>query len=125
MFAPSQEVEHLVAAGVVAELRPVGRRESADHREQRGRSLAPLRLGQRFVPGYHRTERLRSPAVRDEASRGTDDLERIRLALVRGGTPCRDPVAAEYAADRLRMGSLDRGDVEAELETGSAPWHPH
>jgi hypothetical protein len=33
-------------------------------------------------------------------------------------------VAAEDAADRLRVGLLDRGDVEPELEAGPPPRHP-
>ena len=32
---------------------------------------------------------------------------------------------AEDAADRLRVGLLDRGDVEAELEPRTTPRHPH
>ena len=33
-------------------------------------------------------------------------------------------MAAEDAADGLRVGRLDRGDVEAELEAGPPPRHP-
>ena len=39
--------------------------------------------------------------------------------------PRGDAVAAEDAADRLRVRRLDRGDVEPELEAGAAPRHPH
>jgi hypothetical protein len=34
-------------------------------------------------------------------------------------------MATEDAADGLRVSILDRGDVEAELEPGTAPRHPH
>ena len=42
-----------------------------------------------------------------------------------GVAPRGDAVAAEDAADRLRVLLLDLGDVEAELEAGPAPRHPH
>ena len=47
------------------------------------------------------------------------------LGLLAGVAPRGDAVAAEDAADRLRVLLLDRGDVEAELEAGPAPRHPH
>ena len=34
-------------------------------------------------------------------------------------------LAAEDAADGLRVGRGDGGDVQAELEAGPPPWHPH
>src|SRR4029453_234049 len=36
----------------------------------------------------------------------------------------RNAVAAENAADRLRIVGLDLGDVQAQLETWPAPRHP-
>ena len=48
----------------------------------------------------------------------------LPLGLLGGVPPGRDPVAAEDAAHRLRVGLLDRGDVEAELEAGAPPGHP-
>ena len=55
---------------------------------------------------------------------GVDDPERVLLGLLAGVAPRGDAVAAEDAADGLRVGLLDRGDVQAELEAGSAPRHP-
>ncbi|MDI2022617.1 hypothetical protein PJL18_03157 [Paenarthrobacter nicotinovorans] len=34
-------------------------------------------------------------------------------------------MAAQDGADGLRVGLLDRGDVQAQLETGTTPRHPH
>ena len=48
----------------------------------------------------------------------------LRLGLLGRVAPRGDAVAAEDAADRLRVGLLDRGDVEAELEARTAPRHP-
>ncbi len=49
----------------------------------------------------------------------------LRLARVGRVAPRGDPVPAEHAADRLRVGLGDRGDVEAELEPWPPPRHPH
>ena len=56
---------------------------------------------------------------------GADDVERIALALLRRVAPGGDAVAAEDAPDGLRVGALDLGDVQAQLEAGPAPGHPH
>ena len=48
----------------------------------------------------------------------------LLLGLLAGVAPRGDAVAAEDAADRLRVLLLDLGDVEAELEAGPAPRHP-
>ena len=61
----------------------------------------------------------------DVALGGADDPERVLLRLRAGVAPRGDAVAAEDAADGLRVGLLDRGDVEAELEAGTTPRHPH
>lgn len=71
-----------------------------------------------------RAERL-GPAVLLDVPRGrTDDLQGVGLTLLAGLAPRGDPVAAEYAADRLGVGLLERGDVEPELEAGPPPRHP-
>ena len=53
-----------------------------------------------------------------------DDLERAGLARLRGVAPGRDPVATEDGPDRLGMPALELGDVEAQLEPGTAPVDP-
>ena len=119
------EVEHDVAVGEVADHPQVGRGQAADHRGERGRLGAAVGLGQRLVAGDHRAERVGLAVLGDVGLGGADDVERVGLALPRRVPPGRDAVAAEDAADRLRVGPLDLGDVEAELEAGTAPGHPH
>src|SRR5207247_3504609 len=53
-----------------------------------------------------------------------DDLQRSRLALLRGRAPGRDAVTAEDRPDRLWVVALDRRDVEPELEARPSPRHP-
>ncbi len=124
VFRPRQEVEDVVGIGVVPDLRPVGRRESADHWQQRGRGRPPLLRGQRLVPGHDRSEGIGPSVLGEEALRRPDDVERVRLAGLGGLAPGRDPVAAEHGADRLRMVVRDRRDIEAELEARSSPRDP-
>ena len=118
------EVEHDVAVGEVADHPQVGRGQATDHRGERGRLGAAVGLGQRLVAGDHRAERVGLAVLGDVGLGGADDVERVGLALPRRVPPGRDAVAAEDAADRLRVGALDLGDVEAELEAGTAPGHP-
>ena len=108
----------------MADLRPAGRGQAADHRGQRGRAGAPLGFGQRLVPRDDRAERIRAAVGLDELRRGADDLQRAGLTLLAGRAPGGDAVAAEDAADGLRVGRGDRGDVQAELEAGPPPRHP-
>ncbi len=109
----------------------VGACQAADHRRERGGPRTTLGLGERLEAGAHRAERVLASlgelgrARRDERLCGVDDLQRARLALVGRVTPRGDAVPTEDAADRLRVGRLDRGDVQAELEPGTAPGHPH
>jgi hypothetical protein len=56
---------------------------------------------------------------------GTDDPERILLALGTGVAPGSDAVATQDAANRTRILSLDFGDVETQLEARASPRHPH
>ena len=65
------------------------------------------------------SERLSLACLGDELFGGLDHPERIGFALLAGGTPSGDAVATEDAADRLRVGLLDRRDVEPELEAGA------
>ena len=51
MLRAGEEVEHHLAVGVVADLRPVGRGEAPDERQQRRGTGVALGLGQRLVPG--------------------------------------------------------------------------
>jgi hypothetical protein len=61
----------------------------------------------------------------DVVGRSPDDLERVALGLLTGRAPRGDAVAAEDHTDRLRVGVLDRSDVQTELEARPAPGHPH
>ena len=106
------------------DLRPVRGGDAPDRRGQRGGLGAPLRLGQGLVPGHHRTERFGGAVVGQELLRGADDLQRILFRLLRRIAPGGDAVPAEDAADGLRIGGLDRRDVESELEAGASPRHP-
>ena len=104
------------------ELPPVGGGEAADHRCEGRGSRPPLGLRQcleEFFP-----ERPRGAPPSDELPRGGDDLQRVRLALVRRVAPGGDAVPAEDHADGRRVVPLDRGDVEAELEPRPPPRHP-
>ena len=78
---------------------------------QLGRPGPSLRLRQRFVARVDRSERLRAAMGRDELLRGPDDLQRPGLALLAGRPPRGDTVTAEDAADGLRVGRGDGGDV--------------
>ena len=46
------------------------------------------------------------------------------LSLLRRVAPRGDPVPAQDAADRLRVGFLDLGDVQSQLESRPPPRHP-
>ena len=46
-------------------------------------------------------------------------------ASCRGVTPGGDPMPTQHTADRLRIRGFDGGDVQAQLEPGPAPRHPH
>ena len=124
MLRATDEVEDDVAVGVVADLRPVGRGEAADERQQGGRPGVALGLGQWLVAGDRGAERLGPPVVGDEPLGGPDDLERARLALVGGVAPGRDAVAAEDRPDRLGVRAPDLGHVQSELEARPAPADP-
>jgi hypothetical protein len=53
-----------------------------------------------------------------------DDPERVLLCFLGRGAPGGDAVPAQDGADGLRVGVLDRGDVQPQLETGPTPGHP-
>ena len=125
VLGAGQEVQHHVAVGEVADLAQVGGGQAADDRGEGGGPLAPLGLGQRLVAVEHGTERLGRAALGEELLRGADDVQGVALGLLAGGAPGGDAVAAEDAADRLRVRLADGGDVQAELEAGAAPRHPH
>ena len=119
-----EEVEDDVGVGEVPDLRLVGAREAADHRRQRGGLDPPLGVRQRLVAGQRRTERLGPAALGEEALRRPDDLQGVGLALLAGVAPRGDAVAAEDAADRLRVLLRDLGDVQAQLEARAAATAP-
>ena len=97
----------------------------ADRRRQRRGLGPPLGLRQRGVPLQRRPERLGLGVLGDVGRGGVDDPQRVLLGLLRGVAPGGDAVPAEDAADRLRVRRLDLGDVQAELEAGPPPGHPH
>ena len=119
-----EEVEDHVGVGEVPDHRLVGRGEPADGGGDGGGLGASLGLGEGGVPVQRRPEGL-GPAVLGDVGRGgVDDPEAVLLGLLGGVAPRGDAVAAEDAADRLRVGLLDGGDVEAELEARTPPGHP-
>ena len=124
VLGPGDEVEHHVGVGVVADLRPVGRGQAADHRGQRGRAGVPLGLGQRLVPGDDRAERLGRPfaAMNSAAVRmiSSERASHSSLVAPHAVMPC----PPRMHPDGLRVGRGDRGDVQAELEAGPPPRHP-
>ena len=119
-----QEVQHHGRVGEVTDHRPVLAGDATDRRREGGRLGKALGLRQGGVPVEGRTERLGLAVLGDVRRGGVDDPERVLLGLGAGLAPGRDAVAAEDAADRLRVVRLDRGDVEAELEAGPAPRDP-
>ena len=107
-------------AGVdeVPDLRPVGRRQPTDEREQRGRPrLALSRRAAARSPGRaDRTARACRCAAMNASAR-PDDLERARLALRRRVAPGGDAVAAE---DRPRWRPGDaRGSPRCRARAGT------
>ena len=94
-------------------------------RREGGGLGAALGLRQGGVPLERRTERLGPGVLGDVGGGGVDDPEAVGLGLLAGVAPRGDAVAAEDAAAGLRVLLLDLGDVEAELEAGAAPRHPH
>ncbi len=118
------EVEHRGGIGEVADLHVVGRRQPADDRRQRG-STGPTRIvGERLESGDDRAERLGVAPSGEERLGGADDLERVRLALVARVAPCRDAVAAEDDADRLRVGRAARRRCRGRAGTPGAATAP-
>lgn len=93
----------------------------------RGQGSSPLVAfadRERLVAVDHRPEGLGSATVGEEGFGGADDTQGVVLALFGGVAPGGDAMAAENAADRLRVRLLDCGDVHPELEAGAAPRHP-
>ena len=93
-----------------------------------GRQLAgqaPAFVGrQRLEPGAHRAERIGPAPLGDEPLGPADHVERDGLAGFGRVGPGRQPVAAEHHAPQSRVVGRQRGDLQAELEAGSAPRHP-
>ncbi len=124
MLGPCQEVEDDVAFGVMADHRPVRRREAADKRQQCGCSGMALDRREGLEAGDRRSERLGPAVVRDELLGGSDDLERSSLALFGRVAPSGDSVSAENRADRRGVIPPDRRHVETELEAWAPPFNP-
>ncbi len=82
-------------------------------------------MGQRPAIVDDRTERLGIAVQVEIRLRGLDDPTTVALRLVAGRTPRGDAMATEDHADRFDVRALHRGDVEAELEAGAPPRHPH
>ena len=90
-------------------------------RSAAGRACPPGDLGSERVGAVGGEGR---GARGDELLGGVDDLQRAGLALLARGAPGGDAVTAEDAADGLGVGAGHLGDVQAELEPGTAPRHP-
>ncbi len=124
MVLRGEEVEDDLVVGEVPDHRAVGRRDAAQQWSDLGGAGTALRRGQGLVLLQARTERQLLGVLLDVALGGADDPERVLLRLGAGVAPRGDAVAAQDAADRLRVGLLDRRDVEAELEARTTPRHP-
>jgi len=125
VLGAGEEVQDLLGVGVVTDLGSVGGGQPTNDRcELRGPGV-PLCFVERGEAVHPRPERLRCAALGDEGLGGADDLHRPGLALLARAAPRGDAVSAEDAPDGLRVLRGDGGDVEAELEAGSAPRHPH
>ena len=124
VFGAFEEVQD---GGVVAEVpddRFVAGGQPAEHRRQRGGPGAPRCFRQGRVAGQFRAEGFGPAVFRDVLFGLLDDPQGVRLGLLAGGAPGGGAVAAQDGADGLRVGVLDRGDVQAQLETGAPPRHP-
>ena len=119
-----QEVQDDGVIAEVPQLRLVRGRQSADHRCERGGLGPALGFRQRAVAGQLGPEGLGLAVVPDVLLGLFDDPQRVLFGFFAGGAPGGDAVAAQDGADGLRVGVLDRGDVQAQLETGTAPGHP-
>jgi hypothetical protein len=125
VLGPRQEVQYGLRVAEVADLRAVRRGEPAQQRCQGGGTRLAFGGRERAVCLEHRAEGLAPAPLGEEPLGLLDDQQRVRLAGVRRVTPGRDPVSAEHAADRPRVRLLHGGDVQAELEAGTAPGYPH
>ncbi len=124
MLGAGEEVQHGRGVGEVADLGDVGGGQTADDGGERGGAPAAFGLRQGLVAVNPRAERLGLAVAGQEGLGGADDVQGVGLALLAGGAPGGDAVTAEDAADGLRVGPLDLGDVQAELEAGAAPGQP-
>jgi hypothetical protein len=79
---------------------------------------------QRLVPRAHRAERIGPAPLGDEPLGPADHVERDGLAGFGRVGPGRQPVAAQHHAPQARIVGRQRGDLQAQLEAGSAPRHP-
>src|SRR5699024_6707177 len=86
---------------------------------------APLGFCQGFAAGDDRTEGVGLAVGVDVFLGHADDPQRVVLALLGALSPCGNAVAAQDAADGAGGVAFDGGDVESELESGTAPRHPH
>ncbi len=123
-LGPRQEVQHDVLVVVVAHHRRVGGGDAAQDRCQLGGAAGTGGLRQRLPPVDLGAERLRAAVLGDERLGAADHVEAATLALLARVAPRGQSVAAEHAADRLRVRRLQLGHVEAELEAGPAPVDP-
>ena len=123
-LGPRDEVEDDVAVVEVPDHGHVGRGQTTQNGRELGGTRSPLVLGERSVTIDETAEWVRPPVLGDERLGAPDHVETAVLALVARLAPRRQPVAAQDAADRGRICSMQGRDVEAELEAGSAPVDP-
>ena len=124
--ARARKSQHDVLVVEVAHHRRVGGGDAAQDRRQRGGALGAARAaaGARS-PATAAPNGSGRPCSAMNASRAADDRRgcwRSHSSLV--VAPGGEAVAAEHAADRLRVRRLQLRHVEAELEAGPAPVDP-
>ncbi len=124
MLRGGQELQHPVIVVEVPDHRLVVGRDRAQGRRERGRLGPPLVGRKGAVALEGRAERLGLGVLGEVGLGLLDDPQRVLLRLLRRCAPGGDAVAAEDAAPRLRVFGLDRGDVQAQLESGPPPGHP-
>src|SRR5262245_12707800 len=113
MASAGKEVEHISAVIEVADLAPVRAGQSTDDRCEYGGEGPALGLWQGAQLRHDRPERVRAAALIQESLCGTDDVQRVGLALLAGLTPRGDAVPTQDDPDGLRVGILDGGDIQS------------
>ena len=126
VLGAGQEVEH--DAGCRCSGRPAARSVRGQARGSAGAARRRARAAPASGSGSCETGPNGSgrPCSAMYALGGADDLQRVGARTPRWSSPqAVMPWPPRMHADGLRVRRLDRGDVEAELEAGPPPRHPH